>query len=151
MIPDPLTAKLAEATSEVARADTKASMLLALAGAGAAATVNELVPGTGLPLATRALGWLAVALLAVAVLLLLCAVRPRLRLPGGPVGIVAWASSTPEQLARPDVDPLSARLAAVSALAVRKYSQVRTAFTLSAAAVAVLVAAGLTAGAAALV
>ncbi|SHN48200.1 Pycsar system effector family protein [Cryptosporangium aurantiacum] len=134
-----LTTCITEVTGELSRADQKAATLLALTGAAAAGAVSALTPGDGLPMATRVLGWAAVAGLAVAVLILTTAIRPQLALRGGPNGIVAWATADPAELVDggPVTDP-AARLVSLSGLAVAKYRRVRRAVACIVGAVALL-------------
>jgi hypothetical protein len=111
---------------EVARTDSKASLLLALTGAALAVLVSQSTDGH-LPVPAVAVGGVgAVALLAATVVLLL-AVRPQLGGPGWP----QWANLTDDELR----DELAAgqHLTLVKALAASvraKYARIRLAVDL---------------------
>lgn len=118
-----ITAAMAGLTSDMARTDSKASMLLALTGAALAAvlSVGATLHPPAIATVTGVAG--AVALLAATVILLI-AVRPTL---GGP-GWTNWPN-----LSRPEVhDQLTAGIEVrqvqfVAALAVRKFRYIRLA------------------------
>lgn len=63
--------------TQIARADSKASLLLALNGALLAVVATIVVEGPELPVTARIIGTLALTALGAAALLLLLAVRPR--------------------------------------------------------------------------
>lgn len=121
-----LDVELTHVTAEIARCDTKAGLLLALAGAGLA------VAGSGvtdyhLPVAAQIVGGCGAAAVVAAIVALLLAVRPD---TGGtsPVGWPRWATCTPDQM-RQEVreDGRAERICALARIAARKMRGIRTA------------------------
>ncbi|MFF4950575.1 Pycsar system effector family protein [Streptomyces chattanoogensis] len=125
-----LTAAHAEVKAELARTDTKASLLLAftgamMAGAWTVATSVHLSP------ASIAFGAAGVAVLLAAAGLLLFTVRPNL---GGarPAGFPRWATLAPDEIrdALSD-DTRPADIATLSRIAVAKFGRLRRAIDLT--------------------
>ncbi|MFD7499957.1 Pycsar system effector family protein [Streptomyces sp. NPDC059850] len=135
-----LAAAHAEVKAEIARTDSKTSLLLAFIGA-LLAGVWTVASGVSLPAAAYVVGGMGVALLLGAAALLLRAVRPNL---GGsrPMGFPLWATLTADQIrahlaeARREQD-----IANLSRIAVAKFANLRRAVDLTCAAGALLVAA----------
>ncbi|WP_433228908.1 Pycsar system effector family protein [Micromonospora sp. CA-248260] len=134
-VPDPVwfTDRITEVRAELARADTKASTLMAVAGAAVTVGV-AILARTDLPGPALAAGVTTVALVGTAVGLLAGAVRPCL---GGGHGLVHYAAAAPGDLiTEATAPPLSAaaerahHLVWLSRTAVRKYRRVRTAVDL---------------------
>ncbi|MFM9373230.1 Pycsar system effector family protein [Streptomyces sp. Da 82-17] len=127
---------LASTQADIARCDTKASMLLALAGAGLA-VVGGVVKDFELPLAAQIIGGLGTIAIVGALYVLLLVVRPNTR---GGHGWPLWATLTPEQL-REQIreDHLVEQLHVFAVLAARKYSRIQIAVDLLRAGVALLV------------
>ncbi|MEU1756981.1 Pycsar system effector family protein [Micromonospora matsumotoense] len=134
-LPDPawFTDRITEVRTELARADTKASTLMAIAGAAMTIGV-AILARTDLPTPALAAGVTTVALVGTAVALLAGAVRPCL---GGGQGLVHYATSAPGDLmTEATAPPLTAaaerahHLVWLSRTAVRKYRRVRTAVDL---------------------
>jgi hypothetical protein len=131
-----LEAELATAETHLARADTKAEVLLTLTGAGATAGLAVL-PAAHLPLSATVAGYVAVALLVAAAGILAVAVRPELSAgPGRRVYGVAYYATLTAQTADDVLNEVDAgrrstaladRLVALSALAVGKYRRIRLA------------------------
>jgi len=112
--------------SELARADSKASLLLALTGAAFAA-VASVGAVSRLPLAAVLVGTLALAALLAATVVLLATVRPFLAGPGWPT----WPSLADEELtARLLTGHPLPEVRTLAALARRKYTRVRIAVDL---------------------
>ncbi|MCT2589490.1 DUF5706 domain-containing protein [Streptomyces sp. N2-109] len=86
-----------EVKAEIARTDTKASLLLAFNGV-ALAGMWSIGSQPGVPIGARIVGGLAVVLLLASVTLLLLAVRPRLSPTAARVGFPRWAELSAEQL-----------------------------------------------------
>ncbi|MFD8517655.1 Pycsar system effector family protein [Streptomyces antimycoticus] len=143
-----LAAAHAEVKAEIARTDTKASLLLAFTGA-VLAGVWTVAGDVHLPAAAYVVGGMGVVVLIAAAALLLRVVRPNL---GGarPVGFPLWATLTANQLrATLAVDRREQDIAGLSRLAIAKFSTLRRAIDLTYAAGALLiVAAGIAVGAA---
>lgn len=144
-----LDAARADVKAEISRTDTKASLLLAFVGA-LLAGVWAVASGRRLPLLVLLVGGAAVLMLATASGVLLWAVRPNL---GGPrsVGFPRWATLAPEQVtADLSGDDRAEHIAALSRIAVRKFTHLRRAVDLiCAAGVLLLVAAVIVIGGAA--
>lgn len=87
--------------AEIARADSKASTLLGLAGTATSITAAAAtVTGQALPLFAHISLWLGIAHLAAAVAVLLRVIRPALpRHRGGGAGWTTYAGRTPAELA----------------------------------------------------
>lgn len=130
----------AEVKAELARTDTKASLLLAFVGAALAGTWS-VATGTRLPLAALVVGGAGVLVLLAAVVLLLLTVRPNL---GGtaPEGFPKWALLDGEAL-REDLaaDDRTGHLRVLSRIAVAKFTRLRRAVDLVCAAGILLAAA----------
>ncbi|MFP8945219.1 Pycsar system effector family protein [Streptomyces fenghuangensis] len=110
--------------NQLARCDTKASLLLALTGALLAGTLSA-APDLHPPTAARIAGALALAALATATVLLLCAVRPH---TGGTdrASWPHWAHLTPTQIRHQLADDRRPhQIRVLSALAARKYTRIR--------------------------
>ncbi|MET7921056.1 Pycsar system effector family protein [Streptomyces avermitilis] len=139
-----LTAAHAEVKAEIARTDTKTSLLLAFVGAVMAGgwTVAKDLPLNAVSLAVGGAG---MTLLIVAAGLLLRSVRPNIK---GRHGFPLWATLTAEEItAALSENTLSADIAGLSRLAVVKYAGLRRAVDLTCAGgvllmVAALIAAG---------
>ncbi|WP_431928536.1 Pycsar system effector family protein [Micromonospora wenchangensis] len=134
-VPDPawFTDRITEVRAELARADTKASTLMAVAGAALTVGV-AILARTDLPGPALVAGVTTVALVGTAVGLLAGAVRTCL---GGGHGLVRYAGTAPGDLmTEATAPPLTAaaerahHLVWLSHTAVRKYRQVRTAVDL---------------------
>ncbi|MBM7079125.1 Pycsar system effector family protein [Micromonospora humida] len=137
MVPvsDPVwfTDRITEVRAELARADSKASTLMAVAGAAVTVGV-AILARADLPGPALAAGVATVAAVGTAVGLLAGAVRPSL---GGGRGLVRYATTTPGDLmTEATAPPLAAaaerahHLVWLSRTAVRKYRRVRTAVDL---------------------
>ncbi len=141
-----LVAAHAEVKAEIARTDSKASLLLAFNGA-LLAGVWTVATSLSLPPAALAVGTVGVALLVASVAVLLATVRPNL---GGasPKGFPLWATLPAEQLrAALLADDLAEHVARLSRLAVGKFIRLQRAVDLTRAAGAALTAAALVAAA----
>ncbi|MEU1883930.1 Pycsar system effector family protein [Micromonospora sp. WMMD987] len=134
-VPDPVwfTDRITEVRAELARADTKASTLMAVAGAALTVGV-AILARTDLPGPALAAGVVTVGLVGTAVGLLAGAVRPCL---GGDHGLVHYAAAVPGDLmTEATTSPLTTtaerahHLVWLSRTAVRKYRRVRTAVDL---------------------
>ncbi|ADI09740.1 putative mobile element trasfer protein [Streptomyces bingchenggensis BCW-1] len=141
-----LTAAHAEVKAEIARTDSKTSLLLAFIGA-LLAGVWTVANDAHLPAPAYAVGGTGVALLVTAAALLLRAVRPNL---GGarPMGFPLWATLSAEQIrATLAEDRREQDIANLSRIAVAKFANLRRAVDLTCVAgVLLLVAAGIAAG-----
>jgi hypothetical protein len=110
----------AEVKAEIARTDTKASLLLAFNGV-ALAGLWSVGAQPWVPLAARVVGGLAVPLLLASVTLLLLVVRPRLSATSRRVGFPRWAELTPDEVAAELAeDRTAAHVVALSGIAVAK-------------------------------
>ncbi|MFG3254944.1 Pycsar system effector family protein [Streptomyces sp. NPDC048172] len=133
-----LVAAHTEVKAELARTDTKASLLLAfhaalLAGALALAT------GAPLTLASALVGAAGLGVLLAATALLLLTVRPNL---GGGGGFPLWATLTPAGLrTHLSADRLPKDITNLSRIAVGKFARLRAAISMTLLAGALLVAA----------
>lgn len=134
-LPDPdwFTTRTTEVRAELVRVDSKASTLMAVAGAALTVGVAVLARA-GLPGVALAAGLVTVGLVGTAVALLACAVRPSL---GGGHGLVRYATALPGDLMTEAAAPplLAAgeqahHLVWLSRMAVCKYRRVRLAVDL---------------------
>ncbi|MEU6822165.1 Pycsar system effector family protein [Streptomyces atriruber] len=144
-----LTAAHAEVKAEIARTDTKTSLLLAFVGAllAGAWTVAK---DAHLSAPACVVGSLGMALLLAAAGLLLSSVRPNL---GGsrPVGFPRWATLSAEEIsAELAHDQRAQHIAELSRIAVRKFTALKRAVDLTRTGGALLVLAGLIAAGGAL-
>ncbi len=127
---DHLSDAVAEVRTELGRADSKASMLLALAGAGVA-----VVASTDLITGTEPAAWIVragLALLVGAVVVLLSTVRPKLA--GAPfmrANAADWRPETPEE-----------RMRNLATVAAAKFRRIRLAVDLTAGGVVAIGAGG---------
>jgi hypothetical protein len=142
-----LTAAHAEVKAEIARTDTKTSLLLAFVGALLAGTWTV---AKDAPLSTPAsvVGGHGTVLLLAAAALLLRSVRPNL---GGRHGFPLWATLTAEEISATLATDLSADIAGLSRIAVAKFSGLKRAVDLTCAGGVLLVLAALLAVGGALV
>ncbi|WP_370424332.1 Pycsar system effector family protein (plasmid) [Streptomyces sp. QH1-20] len=138
-----LDAACATVTSEIARTDSKASLLLAFDGAVLAGLAS--VADKDLPVFTKTAGGLAVLTLAVAAVLLLLVVRPNLG--GGRIvreGLPYWARLEENELQEAmGQDHRLARVKALSILAVRKFRRLALAVDVILASLVLLTAAAI--------
>ncbi|MEU6825740.1 Pycsar system effector family protein [Streptomyces atriruber] len=137
-----LSAAHAEVKAEIARTDTKTSLLLAFVGAllAGAWTVAK---DASLSVPACVVGSLGMALLLAAACLLLSAVRPNL---GGarPVGFPRWATLSAEEITAELAEDRRARdIAGLSRIAVAKFTGLKQAVDLTRAGGALLVLAAL--------
>ncbi|MGI5451468.1 Pycsar system effector family protein [Streptomyces sp. CA-243310] len=119
-----LDAACTTVSGEIARTDSKASLLLAFDGAVLAGLAS--VADKDLPLFTQAVGGLAALALAAAAVLLLLVVRPCLTVPGRAAAgtFPQWARMEETVLQESMTqDTRPARIKALSILAVRKYQR----------------------------
>jgi hypothetical protein len=115
--------QLAALTGQIARCDSKASLLLALTGTSLAGTLSVAASTRPGP-AVLAVGGVGAALLLAATLLLLAVVRPNLGGPGWP----RWPEMNDQQLRETLTGGQGLDEArTLAALARRKYERVRTA------------------------
>jgi len=125
-----LTAAHAEVKAELARTDTKASLLLAFTGAMLAGAWT-VATSVHLPPAAMAFGAAGVAVLLAAATYLLRTVRPNL---GGarPQGFPKWATLTPDEI-RDELseDDRPAHIAALSRIAVARFNRLCSAIDLT--------------------
>lgn len=142
-----LSAAHAEVKTELARTDTKASLLLAFNGAVLAGVLTVATSGRKNAAAVM-VGTVGIGLLLASVALLLFTVRPNL---GGGGGFPKWARLTPEELrAHLGADRLPHDIGVLARIAVGKFARLRQAIHLTCIAGAVLVvAAGIALGGAA--
>lgn len=137
-----LTAAHAEVKAEIARTDTKISLLLAFVGAVLAGTWT-VAKDAPLTLPAYVVGGLGTALLLAAAGLLLSSVRPNL---GGarPVGFPRWATLSAEQVtAELAEDHRAQDIAELSRIAVAKFTGLKRAVDLTRAGGALLILAAL--------
>lgn len=134
-----LTAAHAEVKAEIARTDTKTSLLLAFVGALLAGTWTVAKDAT-LNAPAYAVGGLGTALLLAAAALLLRSVRPNL---GGRHGFPLWATLTAEEIGATLATDLSADIAGLSRIAVAKFTGLKRAVDLTCAGGALLILAAL--------
>lgn len=129
--------------AQLARCDSKASLLLGLSGALAAVAVTAAAEHPP-PSLAAAVGACGLAVLAVAVGLLLAAVRPNT----APLDVASWphwSRCTPQQIEQQladDTDRRPAQIAALSRLAARKYARIRRSCDALAVGLVLLAAAG---------
>ncbi|OEJ36339.1 Pycsar system effector family protein [Streptomyces agglomeratus] len=134
-----LDSACASVAAEIARTDSKASLLLAFSGAVLAGLASA--ADTQLPLTTKVFGALAVLTLGGAAVLLLLVVRPRL---GGTdhASFPYWAQLDDDEIrASMTGDTRAARIRVLSGIALRKYTGLRHAVDTILAALALLTAA----------
>jgi Family of unknown function (DUF5706) len=126
-----LTAACADVRAEIARTDTKASLLLAFNGAllaGAWTVATTVAP----PLCALVAGGVGLALVFASVMVLLTCTRPRLV---GTASFPHWATLTHEQLAAEMAEDRRLHaLSVLSGVAVRKMRSLQHAFDLTRAA-----------------
>ncbi|MEU2585624.1 Pycsar system effector family protein [Streptomyces avermitilis] len=122
-----LSAAHAEVKAEIARTDSKASLLLAFVGAllAGAWTVAKDVP---LTTPTDVAGGAGMALLVTAAGLLLRSVRPNL---GGGRGFPLWATLAAEEISATLASDQAADIAGLSRIAVAKFTCLRRAVDLT--------------------
>ncbi|MFJ6650562.1 Pycsar system effector family protein [Streptomyces sp. NPDC091290] len=126
----------ASVVHEIARTDSKASLLLAFDGAVLAGLASLAEPG--LPTVTKTFGALAVLALGVSSVLLLLVVRPRLR-GDDKASFPHWARLKEDEIrACMQGDSRPAQIGVLSCLAVRKFTQLRRAVDMSLAALVLL-------------
>lgn len=136
-----------EVKAEIARTDTKASLLLAFNGVGLAG-VWSVGAQSWVPVAARFVGGVALLMLLASVTLLLLVVRPRISPTATRVGFPRWAQLTAEELTTElALDCTAAHTVALSRIVVAKMRGLQRSvhLTLGAGgplAVAVLIAAG---------
>ncbi|MEV5139682.1 Pycsar system effector family protein [Streptomyces syringium] len=124
-----LDAACASVANEIARTDSKASLLLAFNGAVLAGLAS--VADKDLPAAPKAIGALAVVALGTAAALLLLVVKPRLR-SHDRASFPYWATLDEDQIrVGMEADTRAATIRVLSILAVRKYRHLRRAVDLS--------------------
>ncbi|MFC9635325.1 Pycsar system effector family protein [Streptomyces mirabilis] len=135
-----LSAAHAEVKAEIARTDSKVSLLLAFVGAllAGAWTVAKDVP---LTTPTCVAGGAGMGLLVTAAGLLLRSVRPNLG--GGGRGFPLWATLTPEEISATLAQDQAADIAGLSRIAVAKFTCLRRAVDLTCAGGALLILAAL--------
>lgn len=122
-----LTAAHAEVKAEIARTDTKASLLLAFVGA-LLAGVWTVVEDSHLPAAALAVSGAGAVLLVLAAWVLLLAVRPNL---GGRQGFPLWATLTVEEIRTElGTDRRAQDIAGLSRIAVAKFTRLKRAVDL---------------------
>ncbi|MGW2490256.1 Pycsar system effector family protein [Streptomyces sp. NPDC001606] len=122
-----LAAAHAEVKAEIARTDSKTSLLLAFVGAvlaGAWSVGHDLT----LYWPARVAGAVGVWLLLLAAWLLLKSVRPNL---SGRHGFPLWATLTPQEITAALSQDLAADIAGLSRLAMRKFTTLRYAVNLT--------------------
>ncbi|MEU5546785.1 Pycsar system effector family protein [Streptomyces sioyaensis] len=137
-----LTAAHSEVKAELARTDTKASLLLAFTGA-MLASAWTVATNIHLPTGALVVGAAGVAVLLAAATLLLLTVRPNL---GGahPAGFPKWAALTPDEIRESlSEDMRPADIATLSRIAVRKFGRLQRAIDLTLAGGALLILAAL--------
>lgn len=132
-----LDAACASVVSEIARTDSKSSLLLAFNGAVLAGLAS--VADKDLPPATKAFGAAAVLALGAAAVLLLLVVRPSLS-GADKASFPYWAQIDDDDEIRAcmDGDTRPARIRVLSTIAVGKFTRLRHAVHLSLAALALL-------------
>lgn len=134
------------ARSELARIDTKAAALMGWAGTGVA-ILAAAISMAALPLPATVAVIAGAALLAAAVAVLLCVIRPALPTPGRGYGFVRHAAGDGAALlatltiGEPLTERLADEVARLSQLALTKYRRLRTAVDLLLAALTCLAAA----------
>jgi hypothetical protein len=137
-----LSAAHAEVKAEIARTDTKTSLLLAFVGALLAGTWT-VAKDVSLPLPAYVAGGVGTALLLAAAGLLLSSVRPNL---GGarPVGFPLWATLSAEEITTHlSEDRRAQDIAGLARLAVKKFTALRRAVDLTRVGGALLIVAAL--------
>ncbi|MYY83396.1 MULTISPECIES: Pycsar system effector family protein [unclassified Streptomyces] len=135
-----LSAAHAKVKAEIARTDTKTSLLLAFVGALLAGTWT-VAKDTALTVPTCTVGGLGMALLLAAAGLLLSSVRPNL---SGRHGFPLWATLSAEEITAELAEDQRARdIAGLAHIAVRRFTALRRAVDLTRAGGALLVLAAL--------
>ncbi|MEU5001040.1 Pycsar system effector family protein [Streptomyces sp. NPDC021622] len=134
-----LRAAHAEVKAEIARTDTKTSLLLAFIGALLAGTWT-VAKDAPLSVPAYIAGGLGTGLLLAAAALLLKSVRPNL---GGRHGFPLWATLTAEEISATLAMDLSADIAGLSRIAVVKFTGLQRAIDLTRAGGALLILAAL--------
>ncbi|WP_030780316.1 Pycsar system effector family protein [Streptomyces sp. NRRL S-920] len=135
-----LAAAHAEVKAEIARTDTKTSLLLAFIGALLAGTWT-VAKDTPLPLPAYVVGGLGTALLIAAAGLLLSSVRPNL---SGRHGFPLWATLSAEEItAHLSEDRRAQDIAGLARIAVAKFTALKRAVDLTRAGGALLIVAAL--------
>ncbi|MFG2600721.1 Pycsar system effector family protein [Streptomyces sp. NPDC048462] len=131
-------AACAAVTGEIARTDSKASLLLAFTGAVLAGLAS--IADKDLPVFTKVVGGLAVLALAAAAVLLLLVVRPCLTVgTAAPGTFPQWARLGENELeVAMEQDHRLARIKALSTLAARKFQRLALAVDVILAALALL-------------
>lgn len=133
-----LTAAHAEVKAELARTDTKASLLLAFTGAMLAGAWT-VATSTHLTVLAIVVGAAGVAVLLAASTLLLMTVRPHLG-GGTPQGFPKWATLTPDEIRDALAqDDRPQHIAVLSRIAVAKFRRLQRAIDLTRIAGALLV------------
>lgn len=127
---DALSAAHSEVKAEIARTDTKASLLLAFAGAVGAGTW-AVADGADLPGAVLAVGGTGLAAIVAAVAVLLTTVRPNLGDGRRARGFPRWATLTAQEI-RDDLarDMRAEDIAQLSRIASGKFAALRRAIDL---------------------
>jgi hypothetical protein len=132
-----------EVKAEIARTDTKASLLLAFDGV-ALAGVWTIGAQPWVPTAARIVGAGGLLLLLASVTLLLLVVRPRISPTAHQVGFPHWATLSPDELtAELATDSTAAHTVALSGIVVAKMRGLQTAVNLTLATGGPLAVAGL--------
>jgi hypothetical protein len=134
-----LPAMHAEVKAEIARTDSKVSLLLAFVGAVTGGTL-AFAKDISLSVPAYLVGGLGLALLLAAAGLLLRSTRPYLR---GRHGFTLWATLTAEEITATAQDDLAADIAGLSRLAVAKFTTLRRAVDLTCTGGALLILAAL--------
>lgn len=120
-----------EVKSEIARTDTKASLLLAFNGVALAGTWS-VGAQPWVPLVARLVGGIAVVMLLASVVVLLLVVRPRISPTAHRVGFPRWAELTAQELTAEMADPCTAaHVVALSGIAVVKMRRLQRAIDLT--------------------
>ncbi|WP_432069301.1 Pycsar system effector family protein [Streptomyces sp. AA1529] len=136
-----------EVKAEIARTDTKASLLLAFNGV-ALAGLWSVGAQSWVPLAARLAGAVALVMLLASVTLLLLVVRPRISPTAHRVGFPRWAELTVQELTTELANPrTAAHVVTLSGIAVAKMRRLKHSVNLTLATggpllVAVLITAG---------
>ncbi|AYG81470.1 hypothetical protein DWB77_03618 [Streptomyces hundungensis] len=124
---DSLNTAHAEVKAEIARTDSKVSLLLAFVGAlvaGAGSVAKDMQPSVSVCV----VGGLGMAVLVVAAGLLLRSARPNLR---GRHGFPLWATLTAEEITTAVATDRAADIAGLSRIAVAKFTALRRAVDLT--------------------
>ncbi|MEU2606849.1 Pycsar system effector family protein [Streptomyces albus] len=128
---DALTDAKSEVKSEIARTDSKASLLLAFNGV-ALAGVWSVGAQSWVPTAARIVGSVALLTLLASVTLLLLVVRPRISATAVRAGFPHWATLTAEELtAEVRAERTAEHVVALSGIVVAKMRGLQLAVTLT--------------------